>query len=329
MASLFETNWVSDYILHDQINYTPDRTLNKTLSKLQVIDKYDEGVVTISDMYILYIVHVMTFANAYQVWEYVKWWGKHNNEIPLISSDNFENFKNRLEELCKNSFLKRHKFKNVENKSRDYFYVTVHGYNFLKKKLYYTGPYDEYLGAIPLQEVLKYLANNEILIEILKKTTVEHGYHLESKPVFVSHIQFFDKAARENVTTFGFFNIRKPEGKIKILLEPYRPTFDKHQYQQNQMVAIQENRFAFIKRYFDEYVKKNNTPNGLNIVFVAESLEAAKKLAGIIATFDPYLRGIIYITVDKLVKQHGLDKTFLKVIDRDGKINLSPVLLEV
>lgn len=329
MANLFETNWISDYILHDGINFIPDKANNKTLSKLQVIDKYDEGVVTISDMYIVYSIHVMTFANTYQIWDYIKWWGKHNNEIPLISSDNFENFKNRLDELCKNSFIKRHKFKNVENKVRDYYYVTVHGINFLKKKLYYNGPYDEYLGSVPQQEILKYLANNDILLKILSKSYVEHGYHLESKPIYVSHAQFFDKAARANITTFGFLNIRKPDEKVKILLEPFRPTFDKNQYQANHMKALQEKRFTFVKSYFDEYVKQNNTPNGLHIIYVAESLEAAKELAGTVANFDPYLRNIIYITVDKLVAMYGLTNTFLKVVENNGKVSLSPTELSV
>lgn len=329
MANLFETNWISEYILHEGINFIPDKANNKTLSKLQVIDRFDEGVITISDMYIVYVIHVMSFASKYQIWEYIKWWGKHNNEIPLISSDNFANFENRLDELCKNSFIKRHKYKNVENKVRDYYYVTGHGINFLKKKLYYNGQYDEYIGAVQPQDVLKYLANNDILLKILDNSFVEHGYHLESKPLFVSHAQFFDKASRSNITTYGFINIRKPEEKVKILLEPYRPTFDNIQYQASHMEALQEQRFIFIKNYFSEYVKKNNTPNGLHIVFVAESLTAAKDLAGKIANFDPYLRNIIYITVDKLVKQHGLTNTFLKVIDKNGKIVLSPADLKI
>lgn len=329
MSNVFNKNWTSDYIFHEDINCVPDHKRNVNLSKPQIIDKYDEGVISVSDLYIVYVIHVMTFANQYQIWEYIKWWGKHNNEIPLISSDNMENFGNRLEALCKNSFIRRYKFKNIEGKHRDYFYVTANGYNFLKRKLYFKGSYDEFLGAAPLQEVLKYLSNNEILIQILKKTNVEHGYHLESKPVFSSHVQFFDKLVRENITTYGFFIIRKEDSKHKILLEPFRPTFDKNHYSKSHMDAVQEGRFAFIKRYVADYIKVNNDPSGLSIIYVAENMEAAKQLATTIATFDNYMRNMIYISVDKTIETAGLTDTFLQLREKNGKPILSAATLEV
>jgi len=329
MANIFTKNWISDYILHDKIDHRPDHTRNSNLSKLQVIDKYDEGVITMSDLYIVYAIHMMTFANMYQIMEYCKWWGTYNKDIPLFSGTDKEAFGNRLEALTKNSFIRRYKFNNLEDKARDYFYVTPNGYNFLRRKLYYNGAYDEFLGAAPLQEVLKYLANNEIMIQILKKSSVEQGYHIESKPIFVSHMQFFDKATRSNITTYGFFNIRKTDEKLKILLEPFRPTFDTGHYSKGHMDALQEGRFEFIRRYIDEYIKKNNGPFGLKVIFVAESMDAAKKLAPLIASSDSYLHSMMYITVDKIVEMHGLESTFLQLKTTDAKVGLIPVSLDL
>lgn len=329
MASIFEKEWISDYKYHDEINFRPDNTNNKTLSKIQVIDAYDNGDITMSDLYIVYVVHVMTFANTYQIIEYLKWWNKYNKQIPINPGEDSESFDNRVKALTKNSILRRYKFKNAEGKQRDYYYVTAHGYNFLRRKLYYNGSYDEYLGAAPLQEVLKYLANNEILIRILQKAHVEAGYHLESKPLYASHVQFFDKATRSNVTTYGFMNIRKEDSKLKFLFEPYRPTYDANNYASGQMQELYTQRMEFIKRYIDEYIRANAGTAGLHVLFVAESIQALKEVAAVVVKFNDYYRNCIYFTCDKLIAEHGIRNSIIQLKPKDDKYTLGTVQLEL
>ncbi len=322
MKNVFKTDWVSDYIWHDNINWRPDHTRNRTLSKMGVIDAFDDGVVTYSDLYIVLAIHAMTYANLYQITEYTRWWKNHNKDLPLNPADDMEAFKSRIETLVKNSFLRRFKFTNNEGKDRDYYYVTPNGYNFIKRKLYFKGSYDEYLGAAPVQEVMKYLANNEILIKVLHDVSVEEGYHIESKPIYSSHIQFFDKVSRSNITTYGFLNIPFGEHKMKILIEPYRPSYDKNVYASGQMKKHQEERFAFLERYINQFNAQNVGEGSLKVIFVAEDIASAKKLGNKLTDFESYVRGNMLITVDKTVEKHGLEDTFIVVKEKDNKFSL-------
>ena len=327
----FSTNVVSDYIWHEKLNWRADHVRNTTLSKMKVIDAFDDGIVTYSDLYIVYVIHVMTYANLYQIAEYTKWWKTQCKDLPLNPADDMEAFKSRIENLVKNSFLRRYKFVNNEGKDRDYYFVTPNGYNFIKKKLYFKEKYDEYLGAAPVQEVLKYLANNELLVKILNNVSMEQGYHMESKSFYSSHVQYYDKSKRKNIITYGFLNIPIGDRKVKILIEPYRPTFDVNVFAKGQMDQIQNDRFDFLNKYIDEFDTKNIGNGSLKVIFVAEDVHSARKLAAYISTLESYIRANMMVTVDKVVQQHGLSKTFLKLIDKpeDNKTGLGLTSLDI
>ncbi|MBI9013824.1 MAG: hypothetical protein JEZ08_16440 [Clostridiales bacterium] len=324
MANVFNRDWVSDYIFHDSLNWRPDNVRNKTLTKMQVIDAFDDGIITYSDLYILYAVNVMTYANLYQLMKYTKWWKTYNKEIPLNSADDEEAFKGRVETLVKTSLLKRFKFVNGDGQHRDCYYVTPNGYNFIKRKLYFKGSYDEFLGAAPVQEILKYLSNNELLLKIIENVSVEEGYHMESKPLYTSHIQFYDRTLRDTIVTYGFLNIRYADKKAKILIEPYRPTYDVNVFAKGQMEENQKMRFDFLERYIRDFNQKNAGTGSLKVVFTSENLKAAKELAKKIMRYDEYTRKNMYITIDKTIQEKGLDNTFFKVVQKE--VGSKPVL---
>ncbi len=332
MASIFEKNWISDYKLHEDINWHPDINRNTVGSTIQVIDDLDHGKLTLSDIYTLFAVHTMTFANLYHISEYMKWWSNFNKELPIQNTtgeEALDAFNGRLEALTKASLIRRYLFTPAEGKARVYYYVTGNGYYAIKNAIGLKGPYNQNLGLLPVQEVMKYLAINEVFIKLLSKTKVEQGYHVMSKKIYASHISFFDKATRENIMTYGFANIRKSDSKKKILFEPYRPTYDKNGYCEGHMKTNQEERFEFIERYVKAYIRDNAGIHGLQIAFICEDMDAVKKLANRVKLYPTHIRECIVMSVDKIIEKHGLKNTFLKINDKDGKLMLSSASLDI
>jgi hypothetical protein len=95
------------------------------------------------------------------------------------------------------------------------------------------------------------------------------------------------------------------------------------------MASVQEDRFEFIKSYVDEYIKANSGIAGLKIIFVAESIIEARKLAGKMKNYESYLRNCLLFTADKLVEEYGLKGTFLQYKEVDDKVTLVQASLDV
>ena len=320
MKNILTEEWESEYSFHVDLQHISDLTQNVVLNKLEVLDWYDRGHISVSDLYIVYAVSMLTFANTYQIIDYITLWKEHNKDIPIPSTMDKDSIVSRLKTLCGGSFLRRHKFTNINGEPRDYFYTTPHGNNFLKKLLYFKGNYDEYLGAIHIQEVLKYLSINQISLKVIESIAAKYPIEVSSKPFFTTHSLYFDKATRSTVEIYGFFNLK--DRNKRILLEPFRMKYDELCYSKNQMVTLAEERFEFLKRYISDFVRDNSGSESLNVVFVCENLASIKILAKQISKWDEYFYSYVSFTTDKLIRDKGLENSSFKVKLDDGKVKL-------
>lgn len=249
---------MSKFALHDSINQRADKK-NKALDKLAIFDKFDYGIVNNNDLYIVYAIHVLTFSTTYQTIEYLKWW-KEKYELQI--SDSSESIIERLGELQQSSMVRRYRFKLKDGQNMDYFYVTPAGYNFLKKRLYFDGPYDEYLGAVHFDDVLKQLSVNDVALKNLNHLELD-DYHILKKPVFSSHVQKFFKTSekKKNIHLYGFFQ------KESIIIEPFSVS-EKTSF----LFEVEKERMIFFKKYLAEN-------SSLKVVFLLDEIDSIKRIA--------------------------------------------------
>lgn len=250
------------FVIHEKLNWRAPK--NSSKSKLEVMDLFDSGYISLSDLYILYAIHVFTFATTSQVLRYIKAW--KNVDKTLLVPDELEGLTSRLDALNKASMLRRSKFNDKYAKTMDSLSVTSHGYNFMKKKLYFGGNYDEYLGASPAQEQLKYLALNEV---VLRHLELPEGYNMGTDPVYYSHEYYFLKAKKKNITTYGYMKTKK------ILFEPYLTSCE-NGYSDDHMRSVEEERMYFIRFYLEESLRKMSSNR---ICFICDSIEGVKDLS--------------------------------------------------
>lgn len=296
---------VSLFIYHNMCDKAVS-SKSKNLSISEVIDSYDRGKFTDSDLQIANIVASHVFSNEGMIGNAIKQYNKLSTGDGITLMEDVElNLKGRLTELVKSDILKKYNYVSLDAKSgkpfkHSYYLNTAHGYNFLKRLMNFDDNYDQYLAIRPIEEVFKYLGTVSVT-QSLQKMTGFIKYKID-KPVI-----FKDKHIKSNI--FGIVDIAKKNRTHRVVLEPLRLKFNKNRITADDWSKEIDFRFLILRNYTRAIISKYD----YSIVIICEDLEGIKKACELTLKNMPEYLGNIFFTTDAAVNRYGAENSMLEL----------------
>jgi hypothetical protein len=307
------------------INPRKVNRLKTSLSKIDIINSYDNNNFSDSDLVIAkvvadnYIIHYKMLEDELK---------KQKNKTIVPS---YELIKNRIDNLVKNEILYKYHIvstldvdktikisdeiicaSNIDDSSKkitSYLMVTAHGYNFLKHVLKENYNYDEYIAVTPITEVLSQLSAN-----FIKYRFPMYEYN------FKSHVTFYNTYIKRKDYIYAAYE----DQKSLIIIEPFKLTFKDTLMTKEKHVKHLINRLNTLNNYAGQ---GNRTMKNIRTVFVCDSLKDIKSALTIIkkkiGLSMPVLNNV-YFTIDTDFTNVNNNDTFLEY--RDDKLINKPFL---
>lgn len=300
------------FMYHDRIDLVQDK-INNSLSKEEVVLLYERNFFTISDLLIAKIVAKYVYASELHVKKAIKYFHEtaaEDDKVGLISADEADKaLKGRLEQLCKADIIKRYRYQALkeygELKLQSYYFVSPHGYNYIKRIVNFKENYDEYLAIRPIEDVFNYLSIN---------TVISSFYEHNCLKKFENDVPFYSKDKRIKTNIYSIVETEANGVKHKIYLEPLRFRFNDNRISKNEWKENIIERLGILK----EAVLKHNDNSIKYIIFICEDIKGLQIGVSYVLQYLQDIKDICLFTTDGVVFTSGLENAMVCLSDSDG-----------
>lgn len=288
----------------------------KMPDKNDVMYSYNTNFFNISDLHIVYVIARLHFSTMEVIVSTTKYLSKTKQLSGKVTVD-ADFIKSRIGTLIKSGLVKRYKFfpyknKVVGNKGlSSYYLVTGHGYNFLKRILYYREPYDEYLAITPIEDVFKFLSANVV---------VAAAFNCIGFKGFYNNKRHFIKSTRDLLTTFSILDFEIEEEKYKLYVEPIKLSFNQQRISRENLKENIIMRLEFLKN-----IVMTGTNEKKYILFLAEDLEGLQYVSGFVKEYLFDYMEYIYLGTDASIYLNSFENSLIQLVLDDDKVRLTPV----
>lgn len=309
---------ITPFMYHDEINVRADDA--KAFDRNEVLYNYNTKAFTDSDLQLVKILASQVFSTLTQLSSAVKYETNKRPYLKNMITIEQDNIKSRLGKLCKSGIVQKYKYlpykKALEGSTTpaSYYFVTPHGYNYIKRILHFDRPYDEYLGAYPVEEVFKYLSANTVLCAMFQS---------QKMLSFENFKRVYWQSEKKVIPIYSQAETEVDGIKNEILFEPLKFKFNEQRLHRDEMKEFLNKRIQFLAEYLDEVEADINR----YLVFLAEDISGIKIAANLIADSPLIdLSNQVFITTDAAAHMVGDVSSILLTLQRsEGKLGLKSV----
>lgn len=302
------------FMYHNQMDLKQD-VINKSLGKAEVMLLYENNYFTVSDLLIAKIAAKYVYSSEIHIKKAIEHFhktAKDDDRVALISIDEYQRgIKSRLGQLCKADILKRYMYQAFkeygELRPQSYYFVSAHGYNYIKRIVNFKGNYDEYLAIRPIEEALSYLSVN---------TVISSFYEYDSFKGFENDVSFYSKDKQSKASIYSIVETEVNGLKYKIYLEPLKFNFNDNRISKNEWKENIIERLEILK----EAVLKDKDNNSIKyIMFICEDIKGVQIAVTYVREYLADIKGICLFTTDGVVFTSGLERSIVSIVDTQGE----------
>ncbi len=289
----------------------------KELSKHEVNYYWDEGYFTVSDLQLVKLVAENVFCSTKMLKKSLLIFRRNteNKDIAILSDESY--LRDRLRVLVKCEMLIKYTLRlnidDVANKDVEHYYcVSPHGYNYIKRQLYFNKKYDEYLSSLPVEEVFKYLST----VMACQSFSTVKGFEK-----YLIENSFYSSTLKKMVKLYGEVKVTTSSGKHVIIVEPLKFEYERQKITKQTWENLIVERFTILKEGLLE-VQKENPDANISFMIVCNDLSGINKAASLAKTYLCEYLHCIYFVIDTIIEKYSFSSTCIQ-IDGNNKVSAS------
>lgn len=283
----------------------------KGLSKHDINYYWDQGYFTTSDLQLVKLVAENVFCSTRMLKKSLLLFRRssENKDISILSDE--KNLRDRLRVLVKCELLIKYTLRNnidftASNSKTDvehYYCVSPHGYNYIKRQLYFNRNYDEYLCSTPIEEVFKYLS---AVMACQAISCVDGSID------YVIDTPFYSKLLKRKVSLYGIVKADKNDKKFTVIVEPIKFEYEPKKITKVVWDNLIVERFLILKEAICE-LQKDNPSTNIRVMFVCNDLRSINKSVTLAKSNLFEHLSSSYFVIDAVVDKYSLTSTCIQV----------------
>lgn len=271
---------------------------NRYSSKDKASFAYNNKNYTMSDLYIAMAVTKLNIGSVSVMTSFVKWYSKKHTTQAVIPADSI---RNRIRHLLTNGLMNQFSLNLKKGTIRHgYYTMTSLGINIMKTILPYKDGYNEYASITPVDLVVKQLAANVVLKQLLDHGNVED--------FSCNRSLYYPETGKHSL--YVKIKTMVNEQPWNVIIEPFYFTFDTVRTNKEDFFNELRDRLLLISKYVAEQEAEGKK---IAVIFACESFEEIKVLMKRIASDHLHMLESSYFTTSSMVHKYGLTSGLLRV----------------